>query len=88
MTFQVFHDPYEPCTNKRLCLRSFNSSLKCIILPARVREHSFILDYYILGDFNELIQRKQEWTGFRFVTSMNLQPTRRYLHAMLTVTST
>ena len=49
--------------NKRLCLSNFNWRLKGIFLPARVRGHSFVLDYYILGDLNELVAKKtrEKW---------------------------
>ena len=36
-----------------------------------VRGHSFVLDYYILGDFSEVVERKQEQTGFQCVTALS-----------------
>ena len=34
---------------------------------AGLQGHSFSLDYYILGDFNELVERKPKKTAFRCV---------------------
>ena len=45
-------------TDKCLCLSSFSNS-RGIILPAMVQEHSFVLNYFGLGDFNELVQKKK-----------------------------
>ena len=51
------------------CLSSFlNSILKGIILPVRLQGHSFVLYFYNLGDFFELVERKQEKTVFQCIT--------------------
>ena len=51
-------------TDKCLCLNIINSRLKGIILPANVRGHGFVLDYYIVVISMKLVERKQEKIWF------------------------
>ena len=51
---------FKDANDKRLCVSSFYSRLKGIILPVRVQGHSLVLDYHILVNFNELVESKRK----------------------------